>query len=339
MTDCALCASRARAALRPPRAANDRGGRLRAGPSDRRRRRRGRARSGRRRSRRPFARRPTRAASTTMRASRGGSARREIARPSSVMRPSASIAPSDVRSARASASAPRGGGSRKFETRRIGDAPGRAVEHEVRRDRRERISGWRIGPKAAVRRLLPQAIADARLDAPGAAAPLVGVGARDAHRLEPASGRCRARKRGTRMRPLSTTTRTPSNCQRRLGDRGREHDLAPPGAARARPRGPARARPSRHRAARYRRRVPEPRARASPRRGVISPCPGRKTRIEPFSLASASSATRATSSSIRALAFASDIASLDRKGAALAFDQRRVAEKRARPARRRASPT
>ena len=33
----------------------------------------------------------------------------------------------------------------------------------------------------------------------------------------------------------------------------------------------------------------------------ISPCPGRKTRIEPLSLASASSVTRATSSSMRAL--------------------------------------
>ena len=83
---------------------------------------------------------PARAASTTIRASRGGSARREIARPSSVMRPSRSSAPIAVRSARASTSAARGGGSRKRSV------AGSETPHNAQSSRKpersaERISG------------------------------------------------------------------------------------------------------------------------------------------------------------------------------------------------------
>ena len=88
---CALPQALAPGAWRHPRAANDRAGRLRAGSRDRR-------------ASPPSPRSvsttaislavlasPSRAASITMRASRGGSARLAIARPSSVMRPSPSM--------------------------------------------------------------------------------------------------------------------------------------------------------------------------------------------------------------------------------------------------------
>ena len=126
---------------------------------------------------------PSRAASTTMRARRGGSARLAIARPSSVMRPSPSMAPIAVRSARASFSAARGGGSRKASLRRIGDAPKRAIERKPGEIGGENFRrGVRLKP--AVRGLLPQTIADAGLGAPRAPAPLIGVGPAHADCLE-----------------------------------------------------------------------------------------------------------------------------------------------------------
>ena len=83
---------------------------------------------------------PARAASTTMRARRGGSARLAIARPSSVMRPSPSMAPIAVRSARASLSAARGGGSRKASF--AGSATPQRAQSSARPERSaERISG------------------------------------------------------------------------------------------------------------------------------------------------------------------------------------------------------
>ena len=81
---------------------------------------------------------PSRAASTTMRASRGGSGRRRNAWPSSVMRPSSS-APSSVSNARASASAPFGGGSRKASV--SGAAPQAARSSTKPERSAERISG------------------------------------------------------------------------------------------------------------------------------------------------------------------------------------------------------
>ena len=131
---------RARDVSRHRRVASDRGGRPRAGSQDRRHRRRARVRSARRRFRSRVRPSPSRAASTTMRARRGGSARLAIARPSSVMRPSPSMAPIAVRSARASFSAARGGGSRKASF--DGSATPQSAQSSTRPERSaERISG------------------------------------------------------------------------------------------------------------------------------------------------------------------------------------------------------
>ena len=118
-------------ALRHPprilaRGASGRGGTDRADGRDRHRCRQARAPTGSRRCRRRAGPRLRAAASTTMRASRGGSGNRRSFRPSSVMRPSASMAPSSVSSARASVSAPDGGGSRNASL------PGSAAPHCAR---------------------------------------------------------------------------------------------------------------------------------------------------------------------------------------------------------------
>ena len=82
---------------------------------------------------------PSAAASTTMRASRGGSGSRRSFRPSSVMRPSASMAPSSTSSVFASARARRGGGSRKASF--SGAAPHAARSSAKPERSAERISG------------------------------------------------------------------------------------------------------------------------------------------------------------------------------------------------------
>ena len=227
------------------------------------------------------------------------------------MRPSSSSAPSDVSSARASASAARGGGSRNFRLAGIGDAPGGEVERQARevggKDFRRRV-----GQEAAVRRLLPQAIADARLDASGAPAPLVGVGARDAHGLQPRQPDVGLEARHAHQ-PAVDDDADALDGQRSLGDRGRQHDLAPARRRRARPPGPARARPSRRRAARRRRSGFSTRSASAAATRAISPWPGRKTRIEPRSSASARK-RRAHDLVLDARArIAAEIARLDRK--------------------------
>ena len=88
-------------------------------------------------ARRPARPRPRAAASTTMRASRGGSGSARSLRPSSVMRPSRI----DARRARRAARAPRssaagGGGSRKASVPGSARAPLRQIEHEAPTDRR-----------------------------------------------------------------------------------------------------------------------------------------------------------------------------------------------------------
>ena len=88
-------------------------------------------------------------------------------------------------SARASASA---GARRRIEEPRACAGrrrPRRRDRARGRRGRRARISGRRERRQRAVRRLLPEPVADAGLGAAGAAAPLVGVGARHAHGLQP----------------------------------------------------------------------------------------------------------------------------------------------------------
>ena len=80
-----------------------------------------------------------------------------------------------------------GGGGRRIEERklsRIGDAPGGAIEDERRKIGRQDL-GPAEGLERAGRRLLPEPVANAGLGAAGAAAALVGGGARDAHRREP----------------------------------------------------------------------------------------------------------------------------------------------------------
>ena len=105
----------------------------------------------------------TRAASITIPASRGGSARLAIARPSSVMRPSLSIAPIVVKSPRASLSATREGGSRKASVPGSATAPERGSRARDQRDpprefpARRKVGGRRSQrpPKADSRRPVP----------------------------------------------------------------------------------------------------------------------------------------------------------------------------------------
>ena len=105
-------------------------------------------------------------------------------RPLSVMRPSR------IEGAELVEERPRlgqGRGGRRIEEgelSRIGDAPGGAVEDERRKIGRQDL-GPAEGLERAGRGLLPEPVADAGLGAAGAAAALVGGGARDAHRLEP----------------------------------------------------------------------------------------------------------------------------------------------------------
>ena len=271
-----------------------------------------------------------------MRASRGGSARRAIARPSSVMRPSASSAPIAPSSARASLSAARGGGSRKAsrvgsvspQTAQSSRKPERSADEDFRRG---------VGLKPAGRRLLPQPVADARLDAAGAAAPLVGVGARDAHRFEPRQADV-GLVAGHAHEAAVDDDAHAFDGQRGLGDRGRQHDLPPP----------------------RRRRLDGAILGAGIKRAVerrdidVGPADPRLQRLgDPADLAlprqeDESRARLAIERLERRagdlvldprMAVAADIARDDGKGAALAFDQRGVAEQARAPARRRASPT
>ena len=71
----------------------------------------------------------------------------------------------------------------------------------------------------------------------------------------------------------------------------------------------------------------------------ISPAPGRNASTEPGSARSARAAASATCRSIGAARIAAEIARLDRKGAALALDHRRVAEQLRHPRAVDASPT
>ncbi len=211
---------------RRARAASGRARAHRGGPRGRRRRRRGR-RSPIRTAISAAARAaPSVAASTTMRASRGGSGRRRSFRPSSVMRPSPSMAPSSTSNAFASASAGRGGGSRKREL--LGDgAPGGKVEREGRQIGREDFRP-RISLECGGLRLVPQPVADAGLGPPGAAAALIGGGARHAHGFEPRDADVGLVARHAR-KPTVDHDAHALDGDRRLGDRRRKHDLPPAG--------------------------------------------------------------------------------------------------------------
>ena len=167
---------------------------------------------------------PALAPSTTMRASRGGSGRLRSRRPSSVMRPSRSIAPSSPSNAFASASAGAGGGSRKASV--AGSATPQWARSSTKPDKSAaRISGRLAGSSEAVCGFVPQPIADAGLGASGAAPPLVGRGARHAHGLEPGQPHVGLVARHPRQAGVDHHAH-PFDRQRRLGDRGREHDLS-----------------------------------------------------------------------------------------------------------------
>ena len=75
-------------------------------------------------------------------------------------------------------------------------------------------------------RLVPQPVADAGLGAPGAAAALVGGGARDAHGFEPRQAHVGLVARHPRQPAIDHDAHALDG-QRGLGDRGRQHDLAP----------------------------------------------------------------------------------------------------------------
>ena len=133
-------------AARPRRGASGRGGTDRAGGRDRRRCRRARAPTGSRRYRRRAGPRPRAAASTTMRASRGGSGSWRSLRPSSVMRRSR------IDGAELGQQRPRLGQRarrRRIEERklaRIGRAPLRQIEQHARQ-----IGGEDFRPRIRLR--------------------------------------------------------------------------------------------------------------------------------------------------------------------------------------------
>ncbi len=142
-------------------------------------------------------------------------------------------APAPRRARRAAA----GRGSAASPDRRRPTARSRA------RSRRGRPTGSRARRKAEARRSPPPPTGDSRRRARPARRGRA-AGRRWPCRRAPSragSARRPARRRGTRMSPQSTTTRTPFDRERRLGDRGREHDLAPPGVGAAMARSCARA--------------------------------------------------------------------------------------------------
>ncbi len=118
----------------------------------------------------------------------------------------------------------------KAERRGIRYAPLRQVEHEAGEIRRENFRAVRRLERCGLR-LLPQPVADARLQAPGAAAPLVGGSARHTNGFEPgqADFRLVARHPGE---PAIHHDAHALDGERRLRDRGCEYDLAPAGRGR-----------------------------------------------------------------------------------------------------------
>ena len=165
---------------------------------------------------------------SSMCASRGCAASCCIARPCGVMRPPASSAPRRTSKSRAPASVAAGGAS----SQRSSSA---AVPHAARSS----ASGTRVGDgdlgrrvrrEAAVRALAPQPIADAGRRAARAARALLGRGARDALRLEPAHAGDGI-EHAAPLEPGVDDDAHAVDRQARLRDVRREHDLA---AARAR---------------------------------------------------------------------------------------------------------
>ena len=91
----------------------------------------------------------------------------------------------------------------------------------------ERISGRPIRLQRPVRRLVPQPVAHARLRAAGAPAALVGPGPRHAHGLETRQADVGLVARHARQPAIDHHAHA-FDGERGFGDRGGEHDLAPP---------------------------------------------------------------------------------------------------------------
>ena len=183
------------------------------------------------------------------------------------------------------------------ERRRIGHAPGGAIEKE-----RAQVGGQDLGPRKGFERpgrgLLPEAIAHARLRAARAPAALVGGGARDAHCFEPREPEIGLVDRHAGEAGIDDDPHA-FDGERGLGDRGGEHHLAaawPCGARRPGPAPPGRAR---RRAARCRRQGRPPARAAGSRRGGSRPVRAGRRGREPGSARRARVTASATSSSMR----------------------------------------
>ncbi|MHC2191482.1 hypothetical protein ACVJF1_004115 [Bradyrhizobium diazoefficiens] len=159
-----------------------------------------------------------------MRASRGGNASARRLLPSAVMRPSPSSALSSLRRLLASFQAGCGGGSRNDSAAGFSDAPLRQIEHE-----RGQIGAedFRLGVGRERRRLrlVPEPVADARLGAAGAAAALIHRRARGAHGLEPGQADIRLVARHAGKTGIDDNAHA-FDGERGLRDRGRQHHLA-----------------------------------------------------------------------------------------------------------------
>ncbi len=126
----------------------------------------------------------------------------------------------------------RGDGRRieKGERAGIGDAPGRAVEHQAGEVRRQDL---RLGEgfERAGARFLPEPVADARLGSAGAAAPLVGRRAGDAHGFQPGEADRRLVARHAGKAAVDDDPHALDG-QRCLGDGRGQHHLAAAGQGR-----------------------------------------------------------------------------------------------------------
>ena len=117
---------------------------------------------------------------------------------------------------------------RRIEERergRVGNAPMGEIEYETRKVGGENF-GLVRGRERGGLGLIPESVADAWFGASGAAAALVGRGARDAHRFEPREAHVGLVARYAR-KPAVDHDAHALNRERSLGDRGRQHDLAP----------------------------------------------------------------------------------------------------------------
>ena len=101
----------------------------------------------------------------------------------------------------------------------------REIEHEAAEIGGENFGGGERRQRAG-RRFLPKAIANARLDAPRPAPPLIDIGARRADGLQPRQPEIGLEHRHAR-KPAVDHDAHAVDGQRSLGDRGGEHDLAP----------------------------------------------------------------------------------------------------------------